>query len=65
MTTIAFEVVDSAQVRRKKPKGPRYVARKSMQVGNRKIKVGDYVPEAGSWPRVESWIRSGYLDIEE
>jgi hypothetical protein len=84
MTTLAFEMVDSAQVKpvrkpRKttaakaapKPKPPtaasdtKYVARKSMQIGSRKIKPGDLVPEAGSWPRVESWVRAGYLDIKE
>lgn len=69
MTSAAFEVVDSTQVRprktTKKPAGPRYVARKAMQIGGRKIRVGDSVPEAGSWPRVESWIRAGYLDLVE
>lgn len=69
MTVTAFEVVTSDQVRRKprakKPEGPRYVARKSMQIGGRKIKVGEVVPEASSWPRVESWVRAGYIDIEE
>jgi hypothetical protein len=73
MTAPAFEMVDSAQVRpltprvprSKKPAGPQYVARKPMQIGGRKIKIGDLVPEAGSWPRVESWIRSGYLDVKE
>ena len=69
MTAAAFEVVTSDQVRRKpraqKPKGPVYVARKSMQIGGRKIKPGEVVPEAGSWPRVESWIRAGYLDVKE
>lgn len=69
MTAAAFEVVTSDQVRRrpraKKPEGPRYVARKPMQIGGRKIKVGEVVPEAASWPRVESWVRSGYLNVEE
>jgi|GEM_PF-2818119 len=68
MTAPAFEMVDSAQVRRKavkKPLGPQYVARKSMQIGGRKIRIGDVVPEAVSWPRIESWIRAGYLDVVE
>jgi hypothetical protein len=65
MTTTAFEEIPLDQVRRRKPKGPKYVARKSMQIGGRKIRVGDVVPEAGSWPRVESWIRAGYLDVKE
>lgn len=73
MTASAFEVVDSTQVRRKvvkKPEivklaGPKYVARKSMQIGGRKIRIGDAVPEAISWPRIESWIRAGYLDVVE
>lgn len=65
MTAATFEVVDVSRVRRKKAPGPSYVARKPMQLGGRKIKIGDVVPEAGSWPRVESWIRSGYLDLVE
>jgi len=66
VTAASFEVVSAEQVKRKrKPKGPVYVARKSMQLGGRKIKGGDVVPEAGSWPRVESWIRAGYLDVKE
>jgi hypothetical protein len=65
MTAATFEVVDASRVRRKKAAGPRYVARKPMQLGGRKIKVGDVVSEAGSWPRVESWVRSGYLDLVE
>lgn len=73
MTAPAFEVVDSTQIRRKvvkkpatpKLEGPKYVARKSMQIGGRKIRIGDVVPEAVSWPRIESWIRAGYLDVVE
>lgn len=47
-----------------RPKGTVYVARKPMRIGERMIKVGDLVPEAGSWPRVESWIRAGFLDVK-
>lgn len=78
MTAPAFEMVDSTQIRRKAVKkpaipkpvtpelsSPKYVARKSMQIGGRKIRIGDVVPEAVSWPRIESWIRAGYLDVVE
>jgi hypothetical protein len=70
MTTEAFEVVTSDRVRprevaKKRPAGPRYVARKPMVIGEKKIKIGDLVPEASKWPRVEAWVRSGYIDIVE
>lgn len=45
--------------------GVSYVARKPMTIGDRKVRVGDVVPEAGSWPRVEAWVRSGFLDVRE
>ena len=70
MTTEAFEVVTSDRVRprvvaKKRPPGPRYVARKPMVIGDKKIRIGDLVPEASAWPRVEAWVRSGYIDIVE
>jgi hypothetical protein len=36
-----------------------------MVIGDKKIKIGDSVPEARKWPRVEAWVRSGYIDIVE
>lgn len=76
MTAETFEVVASDQVRPMpvkaaakprvpKPKGPQYVARKPMQIGEKKFKKGDLVPEAAKWPRVEAWVRSGYIDLVE
>lgn len=47
------------------PDGFKYVARKTMRLNGRTIKPGIDVPEASAWPRVESWVRSGYLDIKE
>ena len=47
------------------PEGFKYVARKTMRLNGRTIKPGIDVPEASTWPRVESWVRSGYLDIKE
>lgn len=44
---------------------PVYVARKPMRIGDRKIRIGEVVPEAGSWLRVESWLRGGFLDVRE
>lgn len=66
-----MESVPATQVRRRKPAvvaepaGPRYVARKPMTLGDRRIRIGDLVPEAAKWPRLESWVRSGYIDIVE
>jgi len=76
MSVGAFEAVEvSDQVRPKvvrksasarvKVSGPRYVARKPMQMGDRKIKIGDLVPEAAKWPRVEAWVRCGYIELVE
>lgn len=74
MTAAAFEEVSSDQVRPlpvksvsrpKKPAGPKYVARKPMTIGEKKFKIGDLVPEAAKWPRVEAWVRSGYIDVVE
>jgi hypothetical protein len=42
-----------------------YIARKPIKIGAKKFKIGDVVPEANSWTRVESWVRSGYLDVVE
>jgi hypothetical protein len=39
----------------------RYVAGKPMQRDGVKIKIGDELPDAGSWKRLESWIRTGYV----
>lgn len=47
------------------PDGYKYVARKTLRLNGRTIKPGTDVPEAASWPRVESWVRAGYLDIKE
>lgn len=47
------------------PVGKRYVARKTLRLNGRTIKPGTEVPEAEGWPRVESWVRSGYLDVVE
>ena len=68
MSTTEYEVVPEASVRRRRPRvpaGPRYIARKPMTLGERKIRIGDVVPEAAGWPRVESWVRSGYIEIVE
>lgn len=75
MTAAAYEEVSSDQVRprqtrkraaaKPRPVGPQYVARKPMKIGEKKIKIGDPVPEAHSWPRVEAWVRAGYLDVVE
>ncbi len=73
MSAEVFESVDSAMVSRRKPRarkaavpaGPKYVARKTLRLNGRLIKPGTPVPEASGWPRVESWVRSGYIDVVE
>lgn len=67
---MAVQTVPASAVKRRPkkavaPKGPVYVARKTLKLNGRTIKPGTVVPEASSWPRVESWVRSGYLDIKE
>lgn len=44
-------------------KRTQYVARKTLRLNGRLIKPGTPVPEASGWPRVESWVRSGYIDV--
>lgn len=46
------------------PKRRVYVARKKITIDGQIRKPGDVVPEADSLPRVESWVRSGYLNEE-
>lgn len=73
MSAEVFESVDSAMVSHRKPgkrktavpAGPKYVARKTLRLNGRLIKPGTPVPEASGWPRVESWVRSGYIDVVE
>jgi hypothetical protein len=45
--------------------GVQYVARKPVKIGDRKYMPGEVVPGAASWTRVESWVRSGYIDPVE
>lgn len=41
--------------------GPVYIAARKMQRNGEVIKVGDVIPDADLWPRLESWIRAGYV----
>lgn len=45
--------------------GPVYVARKKITVKGKVFRPGDVVPDASSWTRVESWVRAGYVSLEE
>jgi len=45
--------------------GVKFIARRPMKIGQKRFRPGDEVPEAASWTRVESWIRSGYIDEVE
>lgn len=38
------------------------VGRKSLRVGTEVRQPGDPIPEAASWPRLESWLRSGAVE---
>lgn len=75
-----METVPAEQVRKRTPRKPRparenptpgatggvqYIARKPLKIGEKKFKIGDVVPEANGWPRVESWLRAGYIDAVE
>lgn len=40
---------------------PVYIAARRMQRNGEVIKIGDVLPDAASWPRLESWIRAGYV----
>ena len=57
--------VDSAAVVAAVPVTVMYVARKTLRLNGKLIRPGTLVPEASTWPRVESWVRSGYLDVAE
>jgi hypothetical protein len=37
------------------------VGRKPLRVGSETRRPGDPVPEAATWPRLESWVRSGAI----
>lgn len=44
------------------PAPPVYrVGRKPLKVGDKYLQPGEVVPEAHTWPRVEAWVRSGWL----
>jgi hypothetical protein len=42
-----------------------FVARKTLKLNGRTIRPGEQVPEASGWPRVESWVRAGYIELVE
>jgi len=42
-----------------------YVCRRPLKIGSKKFKIGDAIPEANGWTRVESWVRAGYIDAVE
>ena len=74
LETVPETAVKPRRPRARKPKenptpgatgGVQYIARKPMKIGNKRFKIGDPVPEASRWPRVESWLRAGYIDAVE
>jgi hypothetical protein len=52
------EIVKTAKV---DPHVKVYVALKNIVVGDKNYKIGDIVPEANGWLRVESWVRSRWI----
>jgi hypothetical protein len=43
--------------------GPVYRAVTLLTVGDKVFKPGDVVPEAASWPRVDSWVRARRIEL--
>lgn len=57
----AKEPVSSPRVE-EAPAPPVYlVGRKPLKVGSEMLQPGEVVPDAHTWPRVEAWVRSGWL----
>lgn len=47
------------------PEGPVYVALKPLMIDDKRYEIGEAVPEASCWPRIESWVRAGYVELKE
>ena len=63
----APEVVAGPKRRRSvtRPVRPYYRALKRLQVGSKRYRKGQIVPEAMGWPRVDAWVRSRHLELVE
>jgi hypothetical protein len=48
-----------------KPQGPVYRALRPLVVADKQYKIGDVVPDAASWPRIESWVRAKRVELVE
>lgn len=44
---------------------PVYVACRKMTVKDKVYRPGDVVPEANGWLRIDTWVHTGYLKLEE
>lgn len=42
-----------------------YVAKRQLKVGDDIRQIGDPIPEAEEWLRVESWVRFGFIEDVE
>jgi len=40
-----------------------YVAKRPIKIGEEIRQIGDPIPEADEWLRVESWVRNGHLTM--
>jgi hypothetical protein len=40
-----------------------FVARKSFAVGDRVVHPGDPIPEASTWKRTDTWVKSGHIEL--
>lgn len=60
------EPVRRTRKRVREPALPVYVVgRKPLRVGSKFLQPGEVVPDAHKWPRVESWVRTGWLKVEK
>ena len=51
----------SEAARRSRREGKEYAANKRLRYRGKWYEPGDVIPGASQWPRVESWIRQGYI----
>ena len=62
---VAKKAAKKSSKKIEKPVGPVYIACRKLTVKGKIYRPGDVVPEANSWTRIETWVRTGYLKLEE
>jgi hypothetical protein len=43
--------------------GPQYATTKRIRYRGKWYEPGEVLPGAGKWPRIESWVRTGYVKL--